>query len=373
VLSRLSGREQARRRALIDAENDARRSQRTATNLGLQMNWTDHDPPPVGLEEVGILNETAMGIEGGDLVFAEAGNPEHWPLSNRLKPGRNTSEQALTWRAFDRDCIIYTASGLYRFSQVGLDFRDGRFEEIESPVGLAGKRAVALLDGQKGHVFLAQNGIYLFDGARVSEVSYAIEKLFTDSTQLDYINPNYMSTAIMATSRDRLYMAYATSSSGNDRMLVVDFQDMASPKFTVYPWSYTMLTRERTDNTLLAGDSAGYVYQLDTGWTDDGSAIYWAWITKNWRLNDGASFQLDEVILDCDLQGASTLVLVVVKQRDNYKQATFTLSETGRQRITMKVPTYMKGEQVSLTVTSSGAVQRRAYEAGFTFLPMGEP
>jgi hypothetical protein len=372
VLSRLSGRQQAEKRAILDAEAAERQRQRTATNLGLLADWTDHDPPPLGLEEVGILNETVFGIADGEIRFSKTAEPEHWPLGNRLKPGRNVSETALTWRQFDRDCIIYTDSALYRFSQVGLDFTDARFEEIESPVGLAGKRAVAALDGQAGHLFLAKSGIYLFDGARVSEISFPIEQLFTLDSHADYVNPTYMSTAVMTTSRDRMYLSYGTSAA-NDRMMVCDFQDIQNPKFTVYTWAHTMMFRERVDNTLVAGDASGYVYQLDTGFSDNGSAIAWDFTTKQYALNDGAAFQLDEVFLNADLAAATTLVQVYCHQRDSVRAAVFTLSTTGRQRIRMKVPTWMKGERVHVTLFSSGASERIAYEIGFTYLPMGEP
>jgi len=372
VVNRLTGKEKAQKRALIDASIAEQRRARTATNLGLLADWTDHDPPPLGIQEVGILNETAFGVYNNEVLFSEVGNPEHWPLGNRLKPGRDTSETVQTWRPFDRDCIIYSNVGLYRFSQIGTDFTDARFEEIESPVGLAGRRAIAALDGQQGHVFLATNGLYLFDGARVSEISFPIEELFTDSSHDDYINPSYMSSAVMVTSRDRLYMSYGCDAA-NDRLLVVDFQDMADPKFTVYLWSLTALARERTDNTLLAGDASGFVYQMDYGYADNTSGIPWEWTTKHYELADGVSFMLDEVHLDASLAGASTTVVVTMMQRGQTKTATHTVTPTGRQRIRLKVPTYMKGEAVYVAVTSTSTSQREAYNIGFTYIPMGEP
>jgi hypothetical protein len=372
VLSRLSGRQQAEKRAILDAEAAERQRQRTATNLGLLADWTDHDPPPLGLEEVGILNETVFGIADGEVRFSKTAEPEHWPLGNRLKPGRNVSETALTWRAFDRDCIIYTDSALYRFSQIGLDFSDARFEEIESPVGLAGKRAIAQLDGQAGHLFLAKSGLYLFNGAVVQEVGFALEDLFTLDSHNDYINPAYMSTAILTTSRDRMYLSYG-SSAANDRLLIGDFQDPQAPKFTVYQWSLTAMFRERVDNTLVAGDGSGYVYQLDTGWSNNGASIGWSFATKHFALNDGQSFALDEVFLDADLAGQPTIVIVVCQQRGGTRAATFTLTNTGRQPIRMKVPTWMKGERVHVQLSSTGAVERNAYGVAFTFMPMQEP
>lgn len=372
VLSKLSPRKRAERRALLDKLQSERDRQRRATNLGLLAEWTDHDPPPADIQEIGILNETGFGVSGNEIRFSEIGQIEHWPLGNRIKPGRNTSETVQTWRAFDRDCIIYTQSGLYRLSMFGSSFSDSRYDEIDSPVGLAGKRAVAALDGMAGHVFLAKSGIYLFDGQRVNEISYAVEHLFTDSTHTDYVNPAFMGTAVMAASRDRVFLSYG-SAAANDRLMLIDFQNVQNPRFSVYDWRHTMLFRERSDNALVAGTADGVMYQLDSGESDAGSGIYWLIQTKPFRLSDGLAVRLDELILDADFAGASTVLNVYVRQRDITQTSQHTLATTGRQRHKVKLPTKMKGEEVYVTLASTSAFQRSLGEIGFTYLPMGEP
>ena len=340
--------------------------EKLSTNLGLLADWTDHDPPPVGLKHVGLVGETVFGIIGTSLAFSKAGVPEHWPLSNRVKPGRNTSETLQAWVKFDRDCIMYTKNGLYRLSQVGLSFEDSRFEEIESPVGLAGEWAVAALDGQQGHIFLSKAGLYLFDGARVTEISFPIEPMFTDSTNSNYINPLYMDSAIMVTSRDRMYMTYATTNAGNDRLLICDFQDMQDPKFTVIPWGFTSMWREQGDNYVLAGTSGSLLYVLDTGYTDDGAAIAWAVTSKEFRFNGQTMTQLDECVLDADLAGGTTAIVVTTRGRGSTKTATYSSTASGRQRLKFPLPVYMKCETAQIAVSSSYAGKRSLYEWGFT-------
>jgi hypothetical protein len=225
----------------------------------------------------------------------------------------------------------------------------------------------------QGHLFLAKSGIYLFDGMRVNEISYGIEPMFTDSTNADYINPAYMSSAIMQTSRDRMYLTYATTSNGNDRTLIGDFQDMADPKWTVLNWGFTSLWRERSDNSLLAGDSSGYLYLLDYEWADASGTIDWAATSKEFQLNNGSSFMVDEVTLDADFAGVATTVTVSTRSRGVAKSCTFTPTTNGRQRIKLKCPQYMKGEVVKVAVSSSSDTKRALYSVGFTFLPMGEP
>ena len=268
---------------------------------------------------------------------------------------------------------MYTSNGLYRLSQVGLSFDDSRFEEIESPVGLAGEWAVAALDGQQGHIFLAKSGLYMFDGARVNEISFPIEPMFTDPSHADYINPLYMSSAVMVTSRDRMMLFYATTSGGNNRMLWGDFQDPSAPNFSVYEWSHTSAWREKSSNYIVAGDSAGKVYLLDSGWADANGTVDWELTTKEYPLNEGKPFMLDEVVLDADFAGVSTTVTVATRARGVAKSCTFINTTSGRQRVKLKVPSYMKGEVCSLTVSSSSDTKRALYGVGWTFLPMGEP
>lgn len=361
----------AGKRGVREAQNaakakDEKLRQQLATNLGLLADWVDHDAPPSDMKEVGLLGDTVFGISGNTLVFSRPAEPEHFPLGNRVTPGRNTSETLRQWLGFDGACIAYTSNALYRLSPISLDFGEVRFEEIESPVGLAGTRAVAALDGTAGHVFLAKNGVYLFDGTRVLEISHAIEPMFTDSANANYVNPLYMTSAIVATSRDRLYMTYATSSSGNDRTLIGDFEDPTNPKWTVISWGFTSMWRERADTYLMAGDSSGYVYVLDQGYTDDGSAIAWAITSKEFRFNGQTHTNLDEVVIDANLAGATTTLTVTGRVLGSTKTATYTLTDTGRQRIKRKLPTHFKVETAQIALSSSHAGQRLAYEWGFT-------
>ena len=365
----------ASKRGVRESQNSAKAKdeklrQQLATNLGLLADWVDHDAPPSDLKEVGLLGDTVFGISGSLLCFSRPAEPEHWPLGNRISPGRNTSETLRQWLGFDGACIAYTNNGLFRLSPVSLDFGESRFEEIESPVGLAGARAVAALDGTAGHVFLAKNGIYLFDGARVIEISYAIEPLLTDSTNANYVNPLYMGSAIMATSRDRVFMAYATTSNGNDRLLIGDFENPTAPKWTVIPWALSSMWRERGDTYLMAGDASGYLYVLDQGYTDDGAAIAWEIGTKSYRFNGQTMVVFDEVIVDGDFAGATTTIYAYVQSRNgNYFEATFTETDTAypyRRRYKYKLPVHFKGEFIAVNVSSTHAGKRQVAEVGFT-------
>jgi len=376
----LGGANRAGRRGVLATQSAAqagkdKKRERLATNLGLIADWTDHDIPPAALKHVGLAGTTVFGIDGSDLVFSKIDNPEHWPLGNRITPGRNTSETLRAWLQFDREVIAYTDTGLYRLTPLGLSFEDSRFEEVESPVGCAGEWAATALDGLRGHIFLATTGLYLFDGARVTEVSYQIEPMFTDSSDPDYIHPDFMSQAIMVTSRDRVFMAYrsASTAGNNNRLLMADFQDMNDPKFMVWPIEVTSMWRERGSNNVLIGNSSGNLFQLDVGYSDDGGSIAWEVETKEFPLGGGTAVRLDEVLLDADFAGATTTVEVTVRVRGQSRTATYTSTASGRQRLKFKLPMSMFGEVAKVNVSSSAATKRGLYAVGFTLAGASEP
>ncbi len=349
------------------------------TNLGYLADWNDHDAPPTNLKHVLVLNEQAFGISGNSVVFSLTGQPEHFPVYNQFYPGRNSSETLQSILALDRELIVYTDAGLYRFSAIGLSFEDPKLEEIDSPVGLAAEWAVAPLDGLRGHVFLADTGLYLFDGVRVQEVGQALRALFEDSDNPDYVNPAYISSAWMASCRNMVYLSYGTNAA-NDRLLIADLSDPANPRFTTHnEWTVTCLYHEKDSNTIIAGDSAGSLYLLDSGWTNNGSQQTWAFQTKEYALaGQGASFAVDELVLDGDFGDTPLAVQVTMKGRGESRSVSFFAYADGRQRVKKKLPQHFRGETVqvlgtSLLDTSTSPGKRVLYSLGFTTDVQDEP
>lgn len=351
---------------------DEKLREKLATNLGLLSDWTDHDAPPSDLKEVGLIGDTVFGISGSALCFSRSGEPEHWPLANRVTPGRNTSETLQQWMGFDGQCIMYTDNGLYRLSPISLDFSEVRFEEIESPVGLAGPRAVAALDGTQGHVFLARNGIYLFDGVRVIDVSRKLYKFFNRYTgnPFDNFRPEHMGQAVMVTSGSKVFLSLRTTAGAgsNDLLLLGDFKEPTNPKWSVMrQWSFGSLWRERSSNYVLAGDYSGYAWVIDTDdYTSDGGSIAWGVWTPYYRLTPAAAI-FDEVEVYGEFAGATTTIYVYLGMKDTYKEATFTTSTTGGQRHRFKLPQHFRGENIQVNVSSTYAGRRKLYWVGFTY------
>jgi len=343
------------------------------TNLGALADWTDHDPPPTGLKHVRFLKETIFGIEGNNLRFSKAAQPEHWPIYYSVPIGRQSGDTLLAVEPFtDNSVACYTDSGIYIFEQVGISPTDARLVKVEGDVGLAAEWAVASL-ANGVHLFLAKSGLYLLQGNQITEVSFPIEDLFFDSTHEDYINPDFMSSARMASHRDRVWMTYGKDSA-NDRVLFMDFQDPGNPKFSTKVDTLTWVAKEVKGNILIGGDASGYVYQMDTGTADNAAAIDWAVKTKDYALGDNdLAVQICSVVLDADLGGASTTVTLTADHGGTARTFSFTRSTAGRQRHVQKVPPTMKCETFNVSVSSSATADRALYGVGFEYEELGLP
>ena len=341
------------------------------TNLGVLVDWTNHDVPPSGLRQLRSMNDQLFGVLDNSVRFTLTSQPEHWPILNQFPVGRQTGETLQTIEPFgSSQMVCYTDSDIYVFSMVGVTPADARLDNINSPVGIVSPEAVASLEFG-GHVFMATNGLYLFDGQQVQEISFAVEDLFTNSQHEDYVNPAFQGTVKMAAYRDKIRISYGTTTA-NDRVMTVDLQDRTNPKFATKRDDLTTLFREVKGNRPIAGDSSGFLYELDTdGNSDD---VEWGVDTKAYPLNSTSEMiAVEEVTIDADFGGASTTVLVVVEHEGQRRSAGFTTTATGRQRIKKRMPNVLKGSTAQVVINSTSKAQRHLYSVGYLVEAGGEP
>ena len=351
---------------------DDRGSQLVMTNLGLLGNWTDHDAPPTDLRHLVYHQEQVFAIEDStnNVRFSRLSEPEHWPLFNAVRPGRRSAETLLSILPLGDSIVAYTDSGIYRLDPVGLAFEDIRMVDVASPVGLAaewGVTPIQLGTGQvTAHVFIAQSGLYIFDGQNVTEISFNVEGIFTGDDADNAINFSRIGDAVAVSQRDRVWLSYASgSSTTNDRTLFVDFQDPQSAKFSILPYGYSTLALERKDQIPVGGDSEGSFYQVATGNTNGGANIVWNPKSKEFPLTGQNTLAaLESVTLDIDLGGIES---VITFSTDSGYNSTITKTDSGRQDITIPVPHWLKGNRAAVEVYSSGQGERHWYGLGFRF------
>lgn len=353
------------------AGDGTERQQVVMSNLGALADWTDHTPPPSDLRHLVFHREQFFGISGNDVVFSRVGEPEHWPVFNRFRPGRRASEQVLSLLPLGADIMVYTDSAVYRLTSLGSGYTavSIRLEQIDSPVGITGEWGVAdlMLGGASAHLFMATTGLYLCDGRQAVEVGYALEGLFTDSERDDFIRSHYRDKIVMVSYRDKAWIGY----NGGAATIVADFQDPQSPKFTTLPYGYVFLHRERRDHTILGGDIDGVLYTLPFTYTS--GQVRWAPKTKAYTFGGKMkTAQVSEVILDANLGGLETLVTV---ELDDGRTFTRTLdpADAKRQEHRFYLPTEAHSRSVAVTLDSTGDQTRHWYGVGFTVEGEADP
>ena len=344
------------------------------TNLGILADWTDHDPAPDGLEHLVMANRQLFGIVGNTIHFSRVGEPEHWPLFSSFTIGRDTGETLRTILPLNGAIIAYTDANIYKVDVIGLSYSDIRVTDMGSPVGICGDWAVVDLNvgGRQVHLFMAKNGLYLFDGNQVLEIGFKVEGIFNGEDVSDALAQSQATLVRAASARDKAWFSYP-SESDNDRTLLVDFQSPDDPKFSVTRYGYTTLYREQENGKIIGGDVDGNVYLVDKGDSDGGTAIEWAVRTKDFPLGaSNAMIALESIVVDADLGIGTTFVNAVM---DNGRNAAtiLTSSGEGRTRRVIEVPNYMKGNRVSVRLESTQTFPRAAYGVGFSYRQQGAP
>jgi len=341
------------------------------TNLGILADWTDHDPPPSDLRHLRFLTETFYGISGNKLRFSLTAAPEHWSDYNEVPIGRQTGETLMAIEPLGDSMVCYTDAGIWLFRRIGVDATQSTLERVDSPVGLAAEWAVAdvyMRGGQPaGHVFLAKNGLYLFDGRQVTEIGLKVEDIFTSTTDIDRIKQDDIGLAVAASLYDQVLISYPNGGAGNDRTLFIDFQDPEDIKFSIWRTGFTTLHRDH-DNKLVGGTSSGKLYEL---LTEDGD-VDWQVRSKYFPVTGNTVLEsMDTVVLDGDFAGLDTEVRV---EPERGRGTVFTLSTvSGRKKYRKLLPTWLRGNSIRVAVANSGEGRRALYGVGFGYQDMAPP
>jgi len=351
-----------------EAGDASERQQIIMSNLGALADWTDHFPPPTDLKSLVFHQEQFFAISGDDVVFSRPGEPEHWPVFNRFRPGRRSAEKLLRILPLDSDLILYTDSSVYRLSSQGAGFTPAtvRLQQLDSPVGLVGELAVTsvTLAGVMVHVFIARTGIYLCDGRQVQEIGLMVEGLFDDRGHSDSISEETIALITLGSHRDKVWASY----NDGTRTLMMDFESPQNPQFSILREGYTFLMREHRDARLLGGDRSGKVYHIAT--ERPASSTYWAPRTKDFVFGEGMrSVVFSEVVLDADVDGG----MVVTVRTDTGGICRRWLTARGRLRHRFNLPMTFRGHSISVGIESTNLARRYWYGVGFNVESESEP
>lgn len=164
--------------------------------------------------------------------------------------------------------IIYTKNSIWKFSPgAGNNLDTSSLQQIQETIGVLAP--FTLVDIGGAHIFLSQNGVYLFNGLNLRHISLKVDDdllLNSNTSKLA------LSKATFDKTNNRYVLYYPESGSNrNNRALIYDVRlDIWDPPVTGRRVNYisTFETSDRIDS-IIYGDYHGYLYQDRQG-TGDG-------------------------------------------------------------------------------------------------------
>jgi hypothetical protein len=236
-------------------------------NLPLQI---DNLPPPDSIVDIaGPYYMRTMVLTATELHVSRRNNPDSFSAGQVFKAA-SKDETALWVRQALGGLYIGTTKDIYRLDGDGAEYPDGTINFKIDHCNL-GNPPISNAVGQEGNalVYLASDGWRAFTGSNSEPFAGDLGLLFRGETR------HGVSPANLATGRFRLAMAKglmtAITPEGADTVssVVLHRKDFVNDRWYrhTYPAAWRSIFVER-DGTLIAGDTAGYIYQLDIGTPD---------------------------------------------------------------------------------------------------------
>lgn len=142
--------------------------------------------------------------------------------------------------------------------------------------------AEAVLNLKDALLIVDAGGMYLFDAVKSLKFSQKIDPIFDPGGDYaERIDTDYLTNLRVGALDNRIFVSYTrTGQTTNDRTIVYDreldsFQGVIQDGFTCF-------TADKKTKVILGVGTDGYIYQLETGNDDDGSAIAWNFKTKDY-------------------------------------------------------------------------------------------
>lgn len=231
--------------------------------------------PPIG--KYVLVHSNRMFIAGvasarSRLYFSDIGTPETWPALNFIDVGKGDGD-AITGMAVVLDQIVITKDNAIYVLQ-----GDAPSNFVLRKATDAGGAMVMQGFGVVGNTvgWIGKDGVRFFDGVRSVLASEKIEQTFKG------LNERQLALAAGVV-HDNKYLLSVPEGAAvrNDVILVFDTLRTAWSVFRGIKASEFCIFRQFQADTLLCGSSeTGQIYEMDTGYSDDGVAIDAYVVTK---------------------------------------------------------------------------------------------
>jgi hypothetical protein len=212
-----------------------------------------------------------------------------WEGDQWIEVGMNDGQAITGLKVLQDRLVVYKERSIYNVFYTGdadIPFILPGGGKANSPVGCIAPFSIQ--EVENGHVFLAHDGLYYYDGSNSTKLSYKIFKTFKDD-----MNNNVFNKAVSCVLKSKnRYMLALTASGGatNNRVIVWDYYNNA---FSVYKGisasaMTTFFVSGFQENTYFS-DYLGYTYTMDTGADDYPANVQTAidgYYYTNWKTFD---------------------------------------------------------------------------------------
>jgi hypothetical protein len=251
-------------------------SDQEALTLGMKLEL-DNDVPP----------DNIIGVEGlhFDRMFVLT-STKLYP-SRKLNPDSYAAGQVITICGSDetaywvvkhgQELLVGTSRDIYRISGAGDELTDGSLDFAKIPLGI-GNPPISSAFAREGEslIYLAADGWRVFLGSNSQPVRGDLDLLWRGYTRhgVSPINISSSSARFRAALAGGIFTALTPEGSNTSSSSVLHRLNIVLQRW--YRHTYTPAWRSiyrEPDGTLIAGDSSGFVWQLDTGTQDNGADI----------------------------------------------------------------------------------------------------
>ena len=202
------------------------------------------------------------------------------PTTDWVDVGVNDGSNITALKKYAYDLLVFKTKFLYRYrGSAGVD--------PEPLINIGTPSQEAVVEGKKGVYYFSSDpvGIYVYTGGQPVEISRAV------SDFLEAIPSTYFTTVNGYTEADGDHICFNIGDvtvGGVSWTNVVLRYTISSQVWTVYSYPYEIrrgvIWDNATNNVLIGGDSDGNILTMNSGLTDNTTAIEYDLITKYYEL-----------------------------------------------------------------------------------------
>lgn len=318
---------------------------------------TDHDRPPLGSYVLGPnYNGTCFIAKDNLLYYCLPKQPEYWPATYYIEAAPPQ---------FPIQCVVFYDGAPYCLTKHHIIHIQGTGHEsffpfdMRSVTGCVNPNAAVAMTGY-GIAHVGTDGIYLYNSGldkNITQLTFA--PLFSGEDTNGIPGISSFTTCWLAGWRNQLYFGWTSTGHYYPTNVLVFNLDTLRSTYYSYTQGIRTICADYTNNRLLAGDSDGYVWVLEYGTDDAGTAISWEAQSKDYQLQTRAHFpryvKYDVDASDDDCSANGYLIL------DGTVHQTHALTEN--RNVKKRLVTTGNGKKMAIRVSGSGPVSIYAVEA----------